>query len=54
MADADKNLARKTRIALIQKHAGTGHLIMPGHFPAPTIGRIERAPGSGESYRYVT
>ena len=54
MADADKNMARKTRIALIEKHVGTGHLIMPGHFPTPTVGRIEGTSGSGESYRYVS
>ncbi|NJO24196.1 MAG: MBL fold metallo-hydrolase [Sphingomonadales bacterium] len=51
MADADKNLARKTRTALIEKHAGTGHLIMPGHFPTPTVGRIEP---HGDTFRYVT
>ena len=51
MADADKDLARTTRTALIHKHAGTGRLIMPGHFPTPTIGRIERA---GDSFRYAS
>ncbi|HVY42525.1 MAG: MBL fold metallo-hydrolase [Bacteroidota bacterium] len=51
MADADRNLARTTRTALIEKHAGTGHLILPAHFPTPTVGRIER---HKHSFRYVT
>jgi glyoxylase-like metal-dependent hydrolase (beta-lactamase superfamily II) len=41
VADDDRNLARKTRMALIQQHAGTGNLIFPAHFPNPSVGRIE-------------
>jgi glyoxylase-like metal-dependent hydrolase (beta-lactamase superfamily II) len=42
-ADTDPNLARKTRTALIEKHAGSGSLLLPAHFQTPTVGRIERA-----------
>jgi glyoxylase-like metal-dependent hydrolase (beta-lactamase superfamily II) len=52
MADADRNLARTTRTALIHKHADTGHLILPGHFPTPSIGRIES--NGTDTFRYAT
>jgi glyoxylase-like metal-dependent hydrolase (beta-lactamase superfamily II) len=48
-ADTDPNLARKTRTALIERHAGTGSLLLPAHFQTPTFGRIEKAT---EGYRY--
>ena len=48
-ADTDPNLARKTRTALIEKHAGTGSLLLPAHFRTPTIGRIEKA---SQGFRY--
>lgn len=48
-ADTDRDLARKTRTALIEKHAGTGALLLPAHFRTPTIGRIEKAV---EGFRY--
>lgn len=51
IADWDRDLARASRKALIEKHAGTGRLILPAHFPAPTIGRIERGQ---TAFRYVT
>lgn len=41
IADEDRLLARKNRTALIEKHAGSGHLIFPAHFPSPSVGRIE-------------
>lgn len=41
-ADMDSELSRKTRTAFIEKHADTGHLLFPGHFPPPTVGRIEK------------
>lgn len=50
MADADRDLARQTRTALIEKHAGTGTLLLPAHFRDPTIGTIERA---SEGFRYA-
>ena len=49
-ADTDSNLARTTRTALIEKLAGSGSLLLPAHFPTPTIGRIEPAP---QGFRYA-
>jgi glyoxylase-like metal-dependent hydrolase (beta-lactamase superfamily II) len=52
-ADTDANLSRKTRTAFIEKHAGTGNLLFPGHFPPPTVGCIE--PRKNEpGFTYVT
>lgn len=48
-ADTDPNLARKTRTALIEKHAGSGSLLLPAHFRTPTFGRIEKA---AQGFRY--
>jgi hypothetical protein len=50
-ADSDSDLSRKTRTAFIEKHAGTGNVLFPGHFPAPTVGRIESRPG-GQGFTY--
>ena len=41
-ADVDEELARKTRRGFFERYAGTGVLVLPGHFPDPTAGRIER------------
>jgi glyoxylase-like metal-dependent hydrolase (beta-lactamase superfamily II) len=46
----DQELARRTRIDFLRKHAGTGRLVFPTHFPSPTGGTIER---DGEAYRFV-
>ncbi|MCB1512263.1 MAG: MBL fold metallo-hydrolase [Hyphomicrobiaceae bacterium] len=51
-ADTDSNLSRRTRTAFIEKHAGTGNLLFPGHFPQPSIGSIE--PRTGGGFRYKT
>lgn len=51
-ADDNQDLARVSRTALIEKHAGSGDLIFPAHFPAPTIGRIE--PNAAGGFRYDT
>ncbi|QIL80183.1 MBL fold metallo-hydrolase [Diaphorobacter sp. HDW4A] len=51
-ADDDKDLARTTRTALIERHADTGHLLLPAHFPAPSVGRIVSSPTGG--FRYDT
>jgi glyoxylase-like metal-dependent hydrolase (beta-lactamase superfamily II) len=48
-ADFDMNAARVTRRALIDKHAGTGGLVLPQHFASPACGTIERA---GEAFRF--
>jgi glyoxylase-like metal-dependent hydrolase (beta-lactamase superfamily II) len=42
-ADTDRDLARQTRTALIEKHADTGTLLIPAHFQTPTFGTIEHA-----------
>ncbi len=52
VADDDADLARVTRTALINAHAGTGHLVLPAHFPAPSVGRIEAASVGG--FRFDT
>jgi len=48
-ADFDMDASRVTRKALIEKHAGTGNLVMPHHFAAPSCGMIER---SGAGFRF--
>ena len=48
-ADSDMDVARASRRALIDKHAGTGNLIMPHHFASPACGTIEPA---GNSFRF--
>jgi glyoxylase-like metal-dependent hydrolase (beta-lactamase superfamily II) len=48
-ADTDRDLARQTRTALIEKHAGSGALLLPAHFITPTVGRIEAA---AQGFRY--
>jgi hypothetical protein len=35
-------LSRSTRLRLIEEHAERGTRLLPGHFPAPTVGRIVR------------
>lgn len=47
---ADQDLARRTRRAFLERYAGTDTLVMPGHFPTPTVGRIVR---SGATFRFV-
>ena len=49
-ADTDRDLARRTRTALIEKHAGTGTVLIPAHFRTPTIGTIEPA---AEGFRFA-
>jgi glyoxylase-like metal-dependent hydrolase (beta-lactamase superfamily II) len=48
-ADTDMNVSRVSRRALIEKHAGTGNLVLPQHFSTPTCGTFERA---GEAFRF--
>ena len=47
---SDPGLASRTRRAFLERYAGTDTLVMPGHFPTPTAGRIVR---SGASFRFV-
>ena len=37
---ADPDQSRKTRTAFVERHADTGTLIVPAHFPGRTAGRI--------------
>jgi glyoxylase-like metal-dependent hydrolase (beta-lactamase superfamily II) len=48
-ADSDMDAARVSRRALIDKHAGSGNLVMPHHFSTPSCGTITPA---GESFRF--
>ena len=41
-ADTDLALSTVTRRALMEKHAESGAIVMPAHFPMPTAGRIVR------------
>ena len=49
-ACTDRELSRRTRMRLIEEHAASGTRLLPGHFPAPTVGRIVRR---GNDYRYA-
>ncbi|HJU15554.1 MAG TPA: MBL fold metallo-hydrolase [Stellaceae bacterium] len=49
-ACSDMDLSRQTRTRLIAEHAERGTLLLPAHFPAPTLGRIRR---HGGAYRYA-
>ncbi len=40
----DQSAARTMRRSFLDRHAETDTLVYPAHFPAPTGGRIERAP----------
>ena len=48
-ADLDRDQARQSRSALIERLAGSGALLFPAHFNAPTVGRIEP---TAEGYRF--
>ena len=50
-ACSDLELSRQTRMRLVEEHADSGALILPAHFPTPTIGRIARHDG-GYRYRF--
>lgn len=47
--DTDMDMARVSRRALLDKHAGTGNLVMPHHFSTPCCGTI--AP-QGSGFRF--
>jgi glyoxylase-like metal-dependent hydrolase (beta-lactamase superfamily II) len=48
-ADSDQDAARASRRALIDKHAGTGNVVLPQHFAAPSCGTFERV---GDTFRF--
>jgi glyoxylase-like metal-dependent hydrolase (beta-lactamase superfamily II) len=49
-ACSDPVVSRQTRMRLVEEHAERGTRLLPGHFPAPTVGRIVRR---GSAYRYA-
>jgi glyoxylase-like metal-dependent hydrolase (beta-lactamase superfamily II) len=51
-ADFDMNASRKSRTALIEKHAGTGNLVLPQHFATPSCGTIERR-GNAFEFKFL-
>jgi len=46
----DADLSRTTRTKLVEDYADSGTLILPAHFPAPTVGHIRR---HGSAYRFA-
>lgn len=50
VACSNREQSRATRTRLIEEHAEAGTRLLPGHFPAPTVGRIVRR---GSGYRYA-
>lgn len=50
LACTDPVLSKTTRMRLIEEYAEAGTRLLPGHFPAPTAGRIVRR---GGAFRYV-
>jgi glyoxylase-like metal-dependent hydrolase (beta-lactamase superfamily II) len=49
-SDQDKDLAATTRVALLDRLATDGHVIIGYHLPAGGIGRVERA---AAGYRFI-
>ncbi|MBM3343378.1 MAG: MBL fold metallo-hydrolase [Betaproteobacteria bacterium] len=50
LACTDRELSKKTRTRLIEEYAESGMRLLPGHFPAPTAGKIVR---KGDAFRYA-
>jgi glyoxylase-like metal-dependent hydrolase (beta-lactamase superfamily II) len=50
LACSDRELSKKTRMRLVEEYAAGGTRLLPGHFPAPTAGKIVRR---GGGYRYA-
>jgi glyoxylase-like metal-dependent hydrolase (beta-lactamase superfamily II) len=48
-ADYDPAQAYRTRLALLEAHADTDTVMLTGHFPGPTAGRIVR---HGQAFRF--
>ncbi|MGH7095639.1 MAG: MBL fold metallo-hydrolase [Stellaceae bacterium] len=48
-ACTDADASRVSRTRLLREHADSGTLIMPAHFPTPTVGHLKR---HGSAYRY--
>lgn len=50
LADFDPHQAHETRFGLMQRYADTDTLVMTGHFPSPTAGRIV---SRGDRFRFA-
>ena len=50
MACTDADASRVSRTRLVSEHADSSTLIMPAHFPTPTVGHIKR---HGAAYRFA-
>jgi glyoxylase-like metal-dependent hydrolase (beta-lactamase superfamily II) len=50
LADFDPQQARDTRLGLMRRYADTDTLVMTGHFPSPTAGRIV---SHGDQFRFA-
>ncbi len=50
VACSNREQSRTTRTRLIEEHAEAGTRLLPGHFPAPTVGRIVRR---ANGFRYA-
>ena len=48
--DTDLSTTVATRGRMLEEYADSGHLVIPGHFPPPTGGFIQR--GEGGTYRW--
>jgi len=48
----DPAQSRRTRMDFLARHAGTGILVVPTHFPSPSAGTIERE-GGAFRFRYL-
>jgi glyoxylase-like metal-dependent hydrolase (beta-lactamase superfamily II) len=49
-ADFDLDIARNTRVKLLEQLADTPSILLPAHFPAPTAGRVI---SNGSAFRFV-
>ena len=50
LADFDARQAHETRLGLMRRYADTDTLLMTGHFPSPTAGRIT---SHGDQFRFA-
>ena len=53
LACTDPALSKATRTRLIEEYAESGTRLLPGHFPAPTAGRIVRTGHPSGGFRYL-
>jgi glyoxylase-like metal-dependent hydrolase (beta-lactamase superfamily II) len=53
IADEDSLLAVQTRNGLVERVADTDTIVMPGHFIAPSVGRIHRKAQGNFEFKFV-